>query len=79
MFTTRKYWHPYVSPFDPCPPITTKQFVTAPNLYINFQPPGMQQFSPREALFAGTLWCAFYDPYFNAHEMKMREETTNDE
>lgn len=77
MFTTRKNWFPYVSPFDPCPPITCKQFVTPPNLYIPFQPPGMQQFPPREALFAGTLWPAFYDPYFNAHEMKMREENND--
>lgn len=77
MFTTRKTWFPYASPFDPCPPIPCKEYVTAPNLYIGFQPPGLQQFTPQEALRAGTLWCVFYDPYFNSHEMKMREETND--
>ncbi|WP_102345742.1 spore coat associated protein CotJA [Bacillus sp. Marseille-P3661] len=73
MFTLRKNWYPYVGPFDPCRPITVKQYATPPQLYIGFQPPGLQQFSPREALFAGTLWPAFYDPYFNPYEQKMRE------
>lgn len=75
MFTLRKSWYPYVSPFDPCPPITCKTYSTPPNLYIGFQPANLPQFSPREALFAGTLWKAFYDPYYNPREMKLREES----
>lgn len=62
-FTPRKYWYPYISPFDPCPPIRVKSYSTPPNLYIVFQPEGLAQFKPREALFAGTLWPIFYDPY----------------
>ncbi|NSL53345.1 spore coat associated protein CotJA [Calidifontibacillus erzurumensis] len=73
MFTLRKTYFPYVSPFDPCPPITCKEYVTPPNLYINFQPQGLQQFHPKEALRTGTLWPFFYDPYFNHHELKLRE------
>lgn len=68
MFTLYKTWHPYASPFDPCKPITEKTFSTPPNLYIGFQPPNLPQFSPQEALKAGTLWKAFYDPYFNPFE-----------
>jgi spore coat protein JA len=58
-----KVWCPYISPFDPCPPIQTKTFVTPPNLYIQFQPMNLPQFSPREALKHGTLWPALYSPY----------------
>ncbi|MFD2445887.1 spore coat associated protein CotJA [Bacillus sp. CGMCC 1.16607] len=68
MFTLYKSYHPYVSPFDPCKPITVKTFSTPPNLYIGFQPPNLPQFTPQEALRAGTLWKAFYDPYFNPFE-----------
>ena len=35
---------------------------------MGFQPPNLEQFSPQEALRAGTLWKALYDPYFNSHE-----------
>ena len=63
MHTNRKYYEPYVSPFDPCPPIRVKSYSTPPNLYMGFQPPGLEQFSAREALHRGTLWKAFYDPY----------------
>ncbi|MEH7387878.1 spore coat associated protein CotJA [Bacillus sp. JJ1521] len=70
MFTTRKTFHPYVSPFDPCKPITSKTFVTPPNLYIPFQPANLPQFSPKEALRIGTLWKIFYDPYFSPYEPK---------
>ncbi len=63
MYTNRKYYEPYVSPFDPCKPIRVKSYSTPPNLYLGFQPPGLEQFSPREALRAGTLWKVFYDPY----------------
>lgn len=68
MFTVRKSYYPYVSPFDPCQPITVKSFSTPPNLYVGFQPPNLPQFSPQEALRAGTLWKIFYDPYYSPHE-----------
>ncbi|WP_281885597.1 spore coat associated protein CotJA [Paenibacillus sp. YYML68] len=58
-----KAWYPYVSPFDPCPPVTVKTYSTPINLYIPFQPPGLPQFSPMEALKCGTLWPALYSPY----------------
>ena len=35
---------------------------------MGFQPPNLPQFTPREALRAGTLWKAFYDPYYNSFE-----------
>ncbi|MCL7748693.1 spore coat associated protein CotJA [Halalkalibacter alkaliphilus] len=69
-FTTRKQYYPYVSPFNPCPPITVKTFVTAPNLYLTFQPPNLPQFSPHEALQKGTLWKYFYDPYYGPYEKR---------
>ncbi|KKB37944.1 Polypeptide composition of the spore coat [Bacillus thermotolerans] len=65
-----KTYHPYVSPMDPCPPITTKRYSTPPNLYLGFQPPGLEQFTPSAALKAGTLWKYFYDPYYSTREMK---------
>jgi spore coat protein JA len=68
LFTLRKNYYPYVSPFDPCRPISVKTYVTPPNLYIHFQPPNLQQFTPKEALFRGTLWPIFYDPYFGPFE-----------
>ncbi|AFC28478.1 CotJA1 [Paenibacillus mucilaginosus 3016] len=58
-----KVWYPYVGPCDPCPPIKVKTYVTPPNLYIRYQPPGLPQFSPQEALCRGTLWPALYSPY----------------
>lgn len=74
MYTLRKQYYPYVSPFDPCPPLTCKTYVTPPNLYVGFQPPNLPQFPPKEALFKGTLWPIFYDPYFNPYETAQREE-----
>ncbi|WP_347550848.1 spore coat associated protein CotJA [Pseudalkalibacillus hwajinpoensis] len=68
MFTNRKYYEPYVSPFDPCPPIRVKSYSTPPNLYLGFQPPGLEQFSAQEALYKGTLWKALYDPYQSKRE-----------
>jgi spore coat protein JA len=70
---TRK-WYPYASPFDPCPPIPVKTYSTPPNLFLGFQPPNLQQFSPKEALCAGTLWPIFYDPYYNPYEKTKRED-----
>ncbi|MCM3759180.1 spore coat associated protein CotJA [Alkalihalobacillus oceani] len=67
-FSQRKYYHPYVSPFDPCPPILVKSYETPPQLYLGFQPYGLPQFSPQEALRYGTLWPALYSPYDNPYE-----------
>ncbi|NNU84014.1 spore coat associated protein CotJA [Geobacillus sp. BMUD] len=72
MFTTRKQYEPYISPFDPCPPIRVKTYVTAPNLYVGFQPPNLPQFPLREALMKGTLWQVFYDPYYSPYETKAK-------
>lgn len=58
-----KKYYPFIGPFDPCPPIRVKLYNTPPQLYINFQPPGLPQFSPYEALRTGTLWPALYGPY----------------
>lgn len=62
-FTHRKYYYPFVGPFDPCPPMRVKSYSTPPNLYVDFQPPDLPQYSPAEALCRGTLWPLFYDPY----------------
>ncbi|MFD1777296.1 MULTISPECIES: spore coat associated protein CotJA [Fredinandcohnia] len=74
MFTTRKAYYPYVSPFDPCKPITCKTYVTPPNLYITFQPANLPQFTPKQALYTGTLWKIFYDPYYGPYEPKREAE-----
>jgi spore coat protein JA len=68
MHTRYKFYHPYISPFDPCPPMQIKSFSTPPHLYLGFQPPNLEQFSPQEALRAGTLWKVFYDPYYSPYE-----------
>ena len=68
MYSRIKTYHPYISSFDPCKPIKTKTYSTPPNLYLGFQPPNLEQFSPMEALRAGTLWKVFYDPYYNPYE-----------
>ncbi|GIP38272.1 hypothetical protein J31TS4_15520 [Paenibacillus sp. J31TS4] len=61
--TPYKTYRPFVGPFDPCHPILIKSYSTPPNLYLGFQPPGLPQFSPAEALMAGTLWPVLYSPY----------------
>ncbi|KIL42532.1 hypothetical protein SD70_00215 [Gordoniibacillus kamchatkensis] len=58
-----RVWHPFVSPLDPCPPIAEKTFIIPPNVTMPWQPPGLPQFSPYEALKLGTLWPAYYSPY----------------
>lgn len=68
MNTYYKQYYPYISPFDPCPPIQVKIYSTPPNLYLGYQQPNLPQFSPAEALRAGTLWKPFYDPYFSPPE-----------
>ncbi|OZM57244.1 spore coat protein CotJA [Lottiidibacillus patelloidae] len=69
-FSVRKQYKPYIGKNNPCPPITVKNYVTPPNLYIGFQPYGLQQYSPKEALKKGTLWPIFYDPYYSPYEKK---------
>jgi spore coat protein JA len=67
MPTTRKFYNPYVSPFDPCKPLKVKSYETPPNLYMGFQPPGLPQFDPKTALYKGTLWPALFGPYSNPY------------
>ncbi|RSD26468.1 spore coat associated protein CotJA [Mesobacillus subterraneus] len=68
MSTHRRVWYPYASPFDPCPPITAKTYSTPPNLFLGFQPPNLEQFTPMQALRTGTLWKVFYDPWYSPYE-----------
>jgi spore coat protein JA len=63
MYNQIKIYHPYVSPFDPCPPQREKAYSTPPQLYVGYQPTGLPQYSPYEALKAGTLWPALFSPY----------------
>jgi spore coat protein JA len=58
-----KAYYPYISPFDPCQPQRIKAYDTSPQLYIAFQPSGLPQYSPYEALKRGTLWPVLYSPY----------------
>ncbi|WP_409294956.1 spore coat associated protein CotJA [Peribacillus sp. SCS-26] len=67
-FTPIKQYKPFHSTFDPCPPLKRKYYRTPPNLYINFQPPNLEQFPPYEALMKGTLWKALYDYYENPYK-----------
>jgi spore coat protein JA len=69
-FTRMKTYEPFHSRYDPCQPIGKKYYSTPPNLYIGFQPPNLQQYSPKEALKKGTLWPAFWDDYQNPYEDK---------
>lgn len=74
VFTQMKTYQPYHSPHDPCRPIGVKFYSTPPNLYVGFQPPNLQQYSPKEALKKGTLWPIFYDYYENPYEAKRGKE-----
>ncbi|WP_139999867.1 spore coat associated protein CotJA [Paenibacillus paridis] len=58
-----RFYKPFVSPHDPCPPILVKSYSTPPQLFIPFQPANLPQFTPIEALKYGTLWPALYSPY----------------
>lgn len=62
-FNQIRTYYPYVSPFDPCPPILEKRYVLPPNQFITFQPCNLPQFSPYDALRLGTLWPALYSEY----------------
>ncbi|WP_168122310.1 spore coat associated protein CotJA [Paenibacillus sp. HB172176] len=63
-----RYYEPYVSQFDPCPPIRVKSYDVPPQLFMPFQPPNLPQFSPHEALKYGTLWPALYSNYIPTGE-----------
>ncbi|PWK11245.1 spore coat associated protein CotJA [Tumebacillus permanentifrigoris] len=63
MFTPRKVYHPYASPFDPCKPMRVKVYETPQNIYLQVQPPNLPQFDPMNALKCGTLWPVYYNPY----------------
>ncbi|RCW51013.1 spore coat associated protein CotJA [Paenibacillus prosopidis] len=71
-----RYYEPYVSPLDPCPPRRVKSYITPPQLFIPFQPPNLPQFHPYEALMHGTLWPALYSPY---GPQKVRQEEEGDD
>jgi spore coat protein JA len=58
-----RVYETYRSPFDPCPPKRITAYIVPPNQYILFQPKGLKQFAPREALHRGTLWPDLYSPY----------------
>ncbi|MHA7963386.1 spore coat associated protein CotJA [Paenibacillus sp. CAU 1782] len=58
-----RYYKPFVSPLDPCPPIPIKSYNVPLQLFINFQPPDWPQYQPHEALKKGTLWPALFAPY----------------
>jgi len=58
-----RYYEPFIGPYDPCPPITVKRYVVPINQYLNFQPAGLPQFAPAEALKRGTLWPLLSSPY----------------
>ena len=73
MFTRIKAYQPFHSRFDPCRPIGVKYYSTPPHLYMGFQPPNLEQFSPQVALRKGTLWPALYDPYVNPYKGKREE------
>lgn len=68
-----KAYRTVVNQLDPCPPTPVKTYQTPPNLYLGFQPPGLPQFSPIEALARGTLWPIFYNPYYNRREAAAHE------
>ncbi|TQR14236.1 spore coat associated protein CotJA [Psychrobacillus soli] len=59
----RGTYRPYISPRDPCPPILVKTFVLPPQLFTNFQQPGLTQNSPEEALKQGSLWPQLVDGF----------------
>ncbi|WP_309862759.1 spore coat associated protein CotJA [Desmospora profundinema] len=71
-YTTRKYYVPYISPHDPCPPLRWRSYETPPQLYLGFQPPNLPQFSPMEALKMGTLWPQLYAPYTSPYKEEGR-------
>lgn len=69
-FPREAVYAPFIGPFDPCPPVKLKTYSLPPNLFIFFQPPGLPQFSQREALRLGTLWPDLYSLYVSKTNTK---------
>ncbi|WP_128894662.1 spore coat associated protein CotJA [Longirhabdus pacifica] len=69
-YSSYKTYTPYISKYDPCPPMKVKSYSTPINLYLGFQPMNLPQYQAREALQKGTLWPALYSPY---EKVKMRK------
>lgn len=69
-----RYYRPFVSPFDPCPPQPVKRYVVPPNLQIHFQPPNLPQYPPLKALRRGVLWPMLYSPYEGGGDLPVGEE-----
>ncbi|WNC17080.1 spore coat associated protein CotJA [Brevibacillus brevis] len=63
MYSQTRVYFPYVSPFDPCPPIRVKTYQVPPQLFMGFQPENLPQYPPMEALRRGVLWPALFSPY----------------
>ncbi|WNQ12834.1 spore coat associated protein CotJA [Paenibacillus aurantius] len=75
MSTDRKTFKPFLSKQDPCPPLKEKVYETPPNLYLGFQPPGLEQYKPEDALDKGTLWPALFGPYSNPFTKSKTKES----
>ncbi|MBA4601372.1 spore coat associated protein CotJA [Thermoactinomyces mirandus] len=69
-----RYWYPYISPLDPCPPQRVKYYVVPPNLFLGFQPANLPQYPPRKALKRGTLWPILYSPYPPKKRKRYKED-----
>ena len=78
MYSQVRVYYPYVSPFDPCPPIQVKTYQVPPQLFIGFQPEDQPQFTPEEALRAGTLWPILFSPYTGRGDQEGLEGTGYD-
>lgn len=63
LYSQTRVYYPYISPYDPCPPIRVKTYQVPPELFITFQPENLPQYPPAEALKRGTLWPALFSPY----------------
>jgi spore coat protein JA len=68
-----RFWYPFVSPYDPCPPIRVKRYVVPPNQFLGFQPPNLPQFPPAQALIKGTLWPALFSPYKKTGKVERKD------
>jgi glutamate decarboxylase len=68
--------HSHSSPSDPYPFKKIKPFSIPFHLNVGYQQPHLLQYSPGEALRAGTLWKPLYNPYFNPHETEKRDNPT---
>ncbi|MFY0546269.1 hypothetical protein [Brevibacillus sp. H7] len=74
MHSQIRFYQPFVSPFDPCPPQRVKWYDVPPHLFLGFQPPNLPQLSPMEALRFGVLWPILFSPYEGREGKKKRGE-----